>query len=143
MTTPQGGLISYNRDFKTHLEAMRVLLVEMELRQTGGYMLPGGAATVWFPNMLPSKTNEWTNRLLANDTVIEEVEPNRALKPNNGSPILWPNALRITFAKVSKRGYRFVGVFKEDQPANRPGIHVYKRVTNLVSIALDTAVTSI
>ena len=143
MMTPQGGLISYNRNFKTHLEAMRTLPVEMQLLQTSGYMLPGGAAAVWFPNMLASGTNEWTNRLLANDTIIEEKEPPKKSGQNSGNPILWQNALRITFAKVSSQGYRFVGVFKEDQTANQSGIHVYKRVTNLASIAVDTAVTTI
>lgn len=106
-------------------------------------MLPGGAVTVWFPNMLASKTSEWTNRLLENDTIIEEREPNVAKNRNIGNQIPWPNAYRITFAKVANREYRYIGVFKEDKTASHPGVHVHKLVPNLASIAVNTTVTTI
>ena len=109
--------VTYQGVFRIHLEAMQLLDVAMELRQTGAYMLPGGTISVWFPNMLTTRNDEWNNRFLENDTVIEVRIPS---KPRRNATV-WSERLYITFAKVDNKGYRFVGLFEEDVSAARPG----------------------
>ena len=131
--------VNYQGVFRTHLDAMRLFDVEMELRQSGAYMLPGGSISVWFPNMLTKQSDEWNNRFLANDTVIEVRIPSKLRR----KAAVWSGQLYITFAKVNKAGYRFVGLFEEDDSAARPGVLVYKRRDNISSIVADSAITTI
>lgn len=132
--------VSRQTPFRTHLDVMTKFHVDMKLLQTGGYMLPGRSVSVWFPNMLSSKNHPWTNHFTAKETKIVE---RRTRGVQAQGLVSGCRPVRITFAKLHRSGYSFVGIFEEDPKSSHPGITVYKRRDDILNIGFSLSITTI
>ena len=144
MTISGPGLASFSvfrqTPFRTHYDIMRRFHVDMKLLQTGGYMLPGGSVSVWFPDMLSSKKHPWTNHFTAKEREIVE---RRTRGVQAQGFVFGCRPVRITFAKLHRSGYSFVGIFEENPKSSRPGITVYKRRDDILNIGFSSSITTI
>ena len=125
----------------THAPVMALMGVEMALLRTGWYEMTGGSVAIWFPDLTAKQNGLWINTLSSNGKTITE---NASGKKNWVTPTAhFRNILRITFAKTKRGTYQYIGVFELKQYNPQTQTTILTRKDNIVSIAIDTAITTI
>ena len=130
-----------NQCQSTHAQVMELMGIEMTLLRTSWYEMPGGSVAVWFPDMTAKMNGQWMNDLSPDGKTIAEYGSGK----KNWSPPSkhFRKILRITFAKIKPRTYKYIGVFQIARFSPHAKTVTLRRIDNIVQILSDVAVTTV